>query len=231
MFNNVFTGHIGTPYWKAREGVAILSAIFIQRTQKPEWLWPQTPYQDGTTQIAFEPVDFIARLAALVPKPRVNLTRYHGVLEPNHRWRGEVTPAKRGKGVNRITNTEVRSPVERHAAMTKAQRLKRVFNIDIEACGRCGGSLEIIACIEDRDIIDRILAHLREREQNVPARPLLVPPTRTHPETLPLFARKRLQFNSTRSARKPLRNSLVWGCLCQVSKVSEKDLPEQQCEC
>ena len=45
----------------------------------------KTPYRDGTTQVAFEPVDFIAGLAALVPKPRVNLTRYHGVLAPNHR--------------------------------------------------------------------------------------------------------------------------------------------------
>ena len=84
----------------------------------------KTPYRDGTTQVVFEPVDFIARLATLVPKPRVNLTRYHGVLAPNHRWRGEVTPAKRGKGVKRIANTEVRSPVERHAAMTLAQRLR-----------------------------------------------------------------------------------------------------------
>jgi hypothetical protein len=40
----------------------------------------KTPYRDGTTQVAFEPVDFIPRLAALVPKPHVNLTRYHGVL-------------------------------------------------------------------------------------------------------------------------------------------------------
>ena len=51
----------------------------------------KTPYRDGTTQVAFDPVDFIARLAALVPKPRVNLNRYHGVLAPSHRWRGEVT--------------------------------------------------------------------------------------------------------------------------------------------
>jgi hypothetical protein len=34
----------------------------------------KTPYRDGTTQVAFDPVDFIARLAALVPKPRVNGT-------------------------------------------------------------------------------------------------------------------------------------------------------------
>ena len=42
------------------------------------------------------------------------------------------------------------------------KRLKRVFNIDIETCGRCSGSLKVIARIEDQDIIDRILAHLRE---------------------------------------------------------------------
>ena len=55
------------------------------------------------------PVDFIARLAALVPKPRVNFTRFHGVLAPNHRWRGLVTPAERGTGVKRIANTEGRT--------------------------------------------------------------------------------------------------------------------------
>jgi hypothetical protein len=34
-------------------------------------------YRDGTTHIVLEPLDFIARLAALVPPPRVHLTRYH----------------------------------------------------------------------------------------------------------------------------------------------------------
>jgi hypothetical protein len=90
----------------------------------------KTPYRDGTTQVAFEPVDFMARLAALVPKPRVNRTRYHGVLAPNHRWRGWVTPARRGKEMKTGTNAEARTPAECHAAMTWAQRLKRVFNID-----------------------------------------------------------------------------------------------------
>ncbi len=35
----------------------------------------KTPYRDGTTHVVFEPLDFMARLAALVPKPRVHLTR------------------------------------------------------------------------------------------------------------------------------------------------------------
>ena len=84
---------------------------------------------------------------------------------------------------------------ERHAAMTWAQRLKRVFSIDIEVCGRCGGSVRVIVeasnrSIEDQDVIDRILNHLRQKEQETPTRPLLVPPTRAPPGTLPLFAGK-----------------------------------------
>ena len=47
----------------------------------------KTPYRDGTTEVVFEPLDFMARLAALVPTPRINLRRYHGVFAPNHRLR------------------------------------------------------------------------------------------------------------------------------------------------
>ncbi len=36
----------------------------------------KNPWRDGTTHVIFEPLDFIARLAALIPKPRVNLTRF-----------------------------------------------------------------------------------------------------------------------------------------------------------
>ncbi len=98
----------------------------------------------GFEGAAIRTVDFIARLAALVPKPRVNLTRFHGVLAPNHRWRGLVTPARRGKGTKTIGNSETRSPTECHAAMTWAQRLKRVFKIEIEICGKCGGAVKVI---------------------------------------------------------------------------------------
>jgi hypothetical protein len=52
----------------------------------------KTPYRDGTTHVVFEPLDFMARLAALVPKPRVHLTRYHGVFAPHSRWRAQITP-------------------------------------------------------------------------------------------------------------------------------------------
>lgn len=57
----------------------------------------KTPYRNGTTHVIFEPLDFIAKLVALIPKPRVNLTRFHGVFAPNSQHRVQVTPAKRGK--------------------------------------------------------------------------------------------------------------------------------------
>ena len=82
-----------------------------------------------------------------------------------------------------MSSDDVRSHAERHSAMTWAQRLKRVFNIDIEVCGRCGGSVKVIACIEDQDVIDTILAHLRDKEQGTPTLPHLAPPTRAPPET------------------------------------------------
>ena len=88
----------------------------------------------------------------------------------------------------RPVDSDVVSSIQRHAAMTWAQRLKRVFNIDIEVCSRCGGSVKVIACIEEQDAIDRILAHLESKEHNTPALPHLAPPTRASPETLPLFA-------------------------------------------
>ena len=110
----------------------------------------------------FEPLDFIARLAALVPKPRVNLTRFHGVFAPNSAHRAQVTKVRRGKGATgqAAAETDHSTPAERRAAMTWAQRLKRVFNIDIVTCAACGGAMRIIACIEDPVVIEKILAHL-----------------------------------------------------------------------
>ena len=55
----------------------------------------KTPYCDGTTHVLFEALDFIARLAALVPKLRVNLTRLHGLFARNSKHRAPVTLAKR----------------------------------------------------------------------------------------------------------------------------------------
>jgi len=47
----------------------------------------KTPYRDGTTHVIFDPLNFIARSMALVPKPQVNFALFQGVLPPNSKRR------------------------------------------------------------------------------------------------------------------------------------------------
>lgn len=56
-------------------------------------------------------------------------------------------------------HTEHRTPAEQQAAMRWAQRLKRIFKVDVETCPNCGRSVKVIASIEDPPVIERILHH------------------------------------------------------------------------
>jgi hypothetical protein len=122
----------------------------------------KTPYRDGTTHVVFEPLDFISKLAALIPSPRVNLTRFHGVFAPHSQYRATIIVKKTD---NKTTTNEVRTESEKRRAMTWSVRLKRAFNIDIRLCEACGGNAKVIACIDDPAVINKILDHLRSTSQ------------------------------------------------------------------
>ena len=64
--------------------------------------------------------------------------------------------------------------------MTWAQRLKRVFNIDIETCSVCGGAMKVIACIEDPVVIKQILDHLEHKAEA--SEPWALPESRAPPD-------------------------------------------------
>jgi len=53
----------------------------------------ESPYKDGTTHIVMEPLEFLEHQAALVPRPRLHLIRFHGVLSPNAKLRSKIVPA------------------------------------------------------------------------------------------------------------------------------------------
>ena len=59
-------------------------------------------------------------------------------------------------------NSDRRSPDEKRRAMTWAQRLKRVSNIDVSLCVHCGGTVRIMAGIEEPSTIRAILAHFEK---------------------------------------------------------------------
>ena len=115
--------------------------------------------------MVFSPLDFIARLVALIPKPRVNLARYHCVFAPNSRWRDQVTPGDKGNKSDIQTEEEEGEQQAKRRGMSWAQRLKRVFGIDIEVCPHCGDGVRIIACIEDPVVIRQILSHVETKQE------------------------------------------------------------------
>ncbi|NRB41764.1 MAG: hypothetical protein HRU20_25385 [Pseudomonadales bacterium] len=111
-------------------------------------------------------------LAALIPPPKLNLTRFHGVFAPNHKLRKAIIREKNTPKENK-KSAEVKSPAYR---LTWAQRLKRVFNIDIETCSQCGGRVKIISTIKDPIVIKKILDHISKTQE-------LIPPAFQLPET------------------------------------------------
>ena len=52
----------------------------------------KTAWRDGTTHLVMAPLEFMQRLAALLPRPRLHLIRFHGVLAPNAKPRAQVVP-------------------------------------------------------------------------------------------------------------------------------------------
>ena len=104
------------------------------------------PWADGTTHLAFEPTALLERLAVLVPRPRVNLLLYHGVLAPHAAWRAEVV-GRAGAAV-RPSGAAVAPEVGAPAAAGPAARrwadlMRRAFEVDVLACPRCGGRLRL----------------------------------------------------------------------------------------
>ena len=74
---------------------------------------------------------------------------------PNAKWRSEIIPSPAEHATEPSTHAQG-AP----ARMSSARLLKRVFDIDIDHCPNCSGTLKIIAAIEDPPVIVRILTHL-----------------------------------------------------------------------
>lgn len=127
----------------------------------------KNPFYDGTTHVIFTPIEFIEKLAALIPKPRAHLTRYAGVFSrhsgmrklvvPHELRAAELLPLPFG---DKLENSSPK-PANSAARLGWAKLLKRVFDIDLTRCQLCQSqNVKIIAAIMDKKAIDKILAHL-----------------------------------------------------------------------
>src|SRR5262249_59175039 len=106
----------------------------------------------------------------LVPLPRVHLVRYGGCLAPHSHLRGAIIPTPRQQGMDEEEATAPGAP-----RWSWAQLLKRVFALDMARCPWCQrGALRIIAAITQREVIRKILCHLKLAADPPPIAPARV---------------------------------------------------------
>jgi hypothetical protein len=104
-------------------------------------------WSDGTTGIELSALEFVEKLAAIIPPPRANQTLYAGVLAGNAAWRAEVvpkvatsTPAERdARAALKLVKAEDRRARGERAEQRRcwAELLRRVFAYDGWACPHC----------------------------------------------------------------------------------------------
>ncbi|MDQ3035843.1 MAG: transposase [Myxococcota bacterium] len=121
-------------------------------------------WKDGTHAVVLEPLDLLARLAALVPPPRFHLLRYHGVLASNSAARAEVVPkrpAPKGQlplfGAGEPGHLEPPAEPSRHPW---AWLLRRVFRIEVSVCPSCGGRMRLVQIATEPADAARVLCEL-----------------------------------------------------------------------
>ena len=129
----------------------------------------KTPWRDGTTHVSFSYLDFIARLVALIPPPKMNMVRYHGVFAPNFKDRSLVVPKRKkakpdseGPAAATCAGDTPCTVEVRRERMRWSEMLKRTFEIDVTVCPDCKGRLEQIAVIKDKAVAAAILKSLAE---------------------------------------------------------------------
>ena len=124
----------------------------LQQLSQDEYSFKlKTPWSDGTTHLILSGLELCEKLAALVPPPRKNLVRYHGILAPHAKNRDKVVPKKSDEEELRKTRG-----LSKNRLLWSAL-LARTFGLNVEACRHCGGRMRIVAAITDRASIKRYL--------------------------------------------------------------------------
>jgi hypothetical protein len=89
--------------------------------------------------------EFMQRLAALVPRPKLHPIRSHGVLAPHVKLRAAIVP----DAVQATSEPAQEHALGKSARMSWARLLKCVYDIDIERC-ECGDKLKIMPRSKNR---------------------------------------------------------------------------------
>jgi hypothetical protein len=151
--------------------------------QRLRYRLPQ-PGPRGETLLLLTPLEFLDRIAQLIPPPRRHRHRYFGVLAPNSPWRQMVT-ARAGVPIETerpapppgpATASAEDSPTAHPARYLWAMLLARIYEIFPLTCNHCGGEVRLIAFVTEAVPIGEILKHLGEPTKAPCIHPPRAPP-------------------------------------------------------
>jgi hypothetical protein len=136
---------------------------------------------DEATHLRFTGLELLRRMAALVPPPRRNLVRFHGVVAPGARLRPSLVPAAAAPPVEESAGAAAGEGQGRRAAsrtprLDWAGLLKRTFKQDVLACARCGGRRRVVAYLTHGPVTRQVLEHLELPADVPPLAPARGPP-------------------------------------------------------
>jgi hypothetical protein len=130
------------------------------------------PMPDGTTHLLFTGIELLRRLTSLVPPPRMNLTRFHGVFAPGAKLRPFLVPAAAVPGEQEaLSAATAHQKRQRAPGLDWAGLLKRTFKVDVFSCPKCGGRRRVLAYLTKGAVLRRILRHLHLPELPPPLAP------------------------------------------------------------
>jgi hypothetical protein len=112
----------------------------------------------GATTVVLDALEWVRRLTNQIPDARMHLVRYYAAYANRSRrlYRGE-------DGEVEVEASGVEGSVRRPSRASWARLLKRVFEVDL-VCPRCGGQMVVLSFLTDPEVVDRVLAHVREEE-------------------------------------------------------------------
>ena len=108
----------------------------------------------------------------MVPRPGKNLIRYAGVLAPNAHDRADIVPA--GAEPPSGDTPQANPPEAKRGSgqyLAWVELMRRVFEIDVLVCPRCGGRLKLVCAIVDGLSARRYLQGIAQRKPEPEARP------------------------------------------------------------
>ncbi|AKJ65213.1 transposase [Kiritimatiella glycovorans] len=126
----------------------------------------------------FSPCDFIAAITQHIPDKSFQLVRYYGWYSNKMRGQRDKRTAEEAKGAGLgVQVIDVSEHKPRRIPSAKWRELiKKVWEADPLLCPKCQKEMRIVALINERDVIERILRHLGLWQQGVRVSPARAPP-------------------------------------------------------